>query len=207
MVKTISQTTGYFWWQELNKIWCRAKIKLKCFHKTERFGFGQISSWQRQGSFSYSIEKQGRKKREKGGEGREKEKKKHQRERRAATATEAGEKGGTYPRASKPQVSIGAVVLQFLQMISNQRSLFLTMHPKGPQQFLYSFCLPIGLLLHNTNFFLFQVNLFYYTHLRGICSPSSKANRWCVLPRSVTCTHHISTETSLPVCPRYAPNK
>lgn len=74
MVKTISQTTGYFWWQELNKIWCRAKIKLKCFHKTERFGFGQISSWQRQGSFSYSIEKQGRKKR--GGGGGERKKRK-----------------------------------------------------------------------------------------------------------------------------------
>lgn len=76
------------------------------------------------------------KKREKGGEGRENKKKKHQRERRAATATEAGGKGGRYPRGSKPQVSTGAVVLHFLQMSSNQRSLFLTMHPKGPQQFL-----------------------------------------------------------------------
>ena len=76
-----------------------------------------------------------REKREKGGK-RERKEKVTEKERRLASATEAGEKGGTHPRAGKPQVSIAAAVLQFPQMISNQRSLFLSMHPKRPQQFL-----------------------------------------------------------------------
>ena len=46
---------------------------------------------------------------------KERKEKEIEKERRAATATEAEEKGGTHPRAGKPQVSIAAAVLQFLQ--------------------------------------------------------------------------------------------
>lgn len=73
---------------------------------------------------------------ERRGGGRERKEKATEKERKAAVTTEAGEKGGSHPGAGKPQVSIAAAVLQSLQMISNERSLFPSMHPKGPQQFL-----------------------------------------------------------------------
>lgn len=74
MVKNISQIPGYFWLQELNKTWCRAKIQLKCFHKTELLIFGLLSSWQRiilpwNRKTGWRVKRKSNKEREKGGYG------------------------------------------------------------------------------------------------------------------------------------------
>lgn len=84
-----------------------------------------------------------------------------------------------------------------LQTISNQRSLFLSMLLKGPQQFYSPIVCPS--IPHCINFILFQVKLFYCTHFRLPATPFPKQvdGMYWLIQQSA---HIIS-----PICPGYPP--